>query len=111
MKKLNAFQIFDFPAWQTGKEFMVQSAKFNEKKNCVSLDVVIIEDKTDYGDPSVTNLFEKFKVHCIQNAAESDVILYQPRSIIKFKKMGKCTVWGDYCSNLSVEAIVEVVKE
>ena len=55
MKKLNQFQQFNFAAWQTGKKFMVSGVKFNEKKDCVSLDVVIVEDNTDYGDDSVTN--------------------------------------------------------
>ena len=63
MKKLSQFQKFDFSAWQADKKFMVQSIKFNEKRLCVSLDVVIVEDKTNYGDPNISNLFEKFKVH------------------------------------------------
>ena len=49
MKKLNQFQQFNFAAWQTGKKFMVSGVKYNEKKDCVSLDVVIVEDNTDYG--------------------------------------------------------------
>ena len=40
---------------------MVQSAKFNAKKGCVTLDVVIVEDKTNYGDSTISNIFEKFK--------------------------------------------------
>ena len=58
MKKLSMFQVFDFNGWCAGKQFMVQSAKFNDKKGCVSLDVVIVEDNTDYGDPTVSNVFE-----------------------------------------------------
>lgn len=58
MKKLNLFQKFDFVAWQKGKAFMVQGIRRNEKKGCVSLDVIIVEDNTDYGDDSVSNLFE-----------------------------------------------------
>ena len=110
MKKLNQFQKFDFASWQKGKKFMIQGVRFNEKKGCVSLDVVIYEDTTDYGDPSVTNLFEKFKVHCIQDVKESDVEKYAPRDVIIFKNIGKCTVWGDFASQLSAEAVVEVVK-
>lgn len=111
MKKLNLFQRFDFSAWQTGKKFMVQSAKYNEKKGCVTLDVVIVEDNTNYGDSSVSNVFEKFKVHCVQSTHENDVQQYQSRSVIKFISVGKCSVWGDYASNLSVEAVVEVVNK
>ena len=65
MRKLNLFLKFDFVGWQNGKEFMIQNVKYNEKRACVSLDVIITEDKTDYGDPTISNIFEKFKVHCI----------------------------------------------
>jgi len=47
MKKLNLFQKFDFANWQKGKKFMIQGVKYNEKKGCVSLDVIIVEDNTD----------------------------------------------------------------
>lgn len=110
MKKLNLFQQFNFAAWQTGKTFMIQGIKYNEKKGCVSLDVIITEDNTDYGDPTVSNIYEKFKVHCIKDNEEDDVGKYKIRDTIIFKNIGKCTVWGDYSTNLSVEAIVEVVS-
>ena len=93
------------------KEISWCSIKFNTNKNCVSLDVVIVEDNTNYGDPTVSNLFEKFKVHCIQDIKESDTDKYQVKDVIKFKSIGKCSVWGDYSSNLSVEAVVEVVNK
>lgn len=109
MHKLSLFQKFDFTSWQKGKQFMIQGIKYNEKKGCVSLDVIITEDETDYGDESVTNLFEKFKVHCVMDKDETDVDKYSVRDIITFNSVGKCTVWGDYASQLSIEAIVEVV--
>ncbi len=90
---------------------MVQGIKFNEKRLCVSLDVVIVEDNTNYGDPNVSNLFEKFKVHCIQDVNESDINKYHIQDMIIFKSIGKCSVYGDYGSALSVEAVVEVIKK
>lgn len=111
MKKLSMFQVFDFASWQKGKSFMVQSAKFNEKKGCVSLDVVIVEDRTNYGDPSISNDYEKFKVHCIQDTNEGAVAKYHAKDMIRFTNIGKCSVWGDYGSNLSVEAVVEVMAK
>ena len=110
MRKLNQFQKFDFANWQKGKKFMVQGIKYNEKKGCVSLDIIIIEDETDYGDESVSNIFEKFKVHCIQDTDEEDVAKYQIKDIVLFKSVGKCSIWGDYASQLSVEAVVEVAE-
>ena len=110
MKKLSLFQQFNFNAWQTGKRFMIQGVKFNDKKGCVSLDVIIVEDATDYGDKSVSNIFEKFKVHLVKETNEDDVDTYHVQDTIIFKTVGKCSVWGDYASQLSVEAVVEVVK-
>ena len=51
MKKLSMFQKFDFNAFITGKEFCITGVKWNEHKNCVSCDVTITADSTDYGDP------------------------------------------------------------
>lgn len=110
MKKLNLFQKFDFANWQKGKKFMIQGIKYSEKKGCVSLDVIIVEDNTDYGDASVSNLFEKFKVHLVNDTEEDDVEKYAIKDVIIFKNVGKCSVWGDYASQLSVEAVVEVVE-
>lgn len=107
MRKLNKFQKFDFAAWQAGKKFVIQSVKWNERKECVSLDVVIIEDNTDYGDKTISNIYEKFKVNCIENINKDDVNQYSVGKEIIFKKVGRCSVYGDYNSNLSVEAAVE----
>ena len=110
MKKLNMFQQFNFGAWSNDKQFIIQGIKYNEKKGCVSLDVIITEDNTDYGDDSVSNLFEKFKVHLIKETDEDDVEKYHVKDKIIFKQIGKCSVWGDYASNLSVEAVIAVVE-
>ena len=110
MYKLSMFQKFDFASWQKDKSFMIQGVKYNPKKNCVSLDVVITEDYTDYGNTTVSNIFEKFKVHCIKDINEDDVEKYNVRDKIQFVSVGKCSVWGDYASQLSVEAEVEVLE-
>lgn len=111
MKRLNLFQQFNFGAWAKDKQFMIQSIRWNDKRNCVTLDVIITEDNTDYGDTDTTNIFEKFKAHLIKETDEDDVEKYNVRDKIVFKNIGKCSVWGDYSSNLSVEAIVEVVEK
>ena len=110
MKKLNLFQKFDFSSFIQKKQCMIQAVKFNDKKGCVSLDLVVTSDETDYGDPSVSNLFEHFKFHCVNDTKESDVKKYAPKDIVVFKSFSKATVWGEYMNNLSVEGVVEVVK-
>ena len=109
MRKLSQHLKFDFASFAAGKVFMIQSVKYNTKRGCVTLDIVITEDNSNYGDSGVTNLYERFKMHLIQDTEEDDVEKYHPKEIVQVKKIGKCTVWGDYNSNLSVEAVVEVV--
>ena len=108
MYKLTMFQKFDFASFAKDKSFMIQGVKYNAKKGCVSLDVVITEDYTDYGDTTVSNIFEKFKVHLIRDVNEEDVEKYAVQDRIEFVSIGKCSVWGDWNSNLSVEAEIEV---
>lgn len=108
MHKLTMFQKFDFANFAKDKSFMIQSVKYNSKKGCVSLDVIITEDYTDYGDTTVSNIFEKFKVHLIKDVNEEDVEKYAIQDRIEFVSIGKCTVWGEWNNNLSVEAEIEV---
>ena len=110
MKKLNQFNQFNFGAFAKDKQFMIQSVKWNEKKHCVSVDVVITVDNTAYDDENVSNIYEKFKVHLIKDTDEEDVTKYHSQDKIIFKQVGKCAVWGDYMSNLSIEAVIEVVE-
>ena len=41
MRKLHYFLNFDFVKWAEGKEFAIQEIKYNEKRQCVSLDDVV----------------------------------------------------------------------
>lgn len=110
MKRLSMFNKFQFNEFNKGKKYQVTSVRYNEKKGLVTLDIAVVEDLTDYGDPSISNLYEKFKVHCIQDTNEDDVNKYAVGQMIVFKNIGKCSVYGSYNDQLSVEAIVEVVK-
>lgn len=109
MRKLTMFNNFDFQKWSEGKRFAITGVKFNENRGCVSLDVAIVEDHTDYGDPSVTNLYEKFKVHCVNDVNPNEIAKYPIGSEIRFRQIGQCTVYGDYSSSLSVTAVVQIV--
>ena len=104
MRKLSNYMNFDFARFQEGKAFVIQNVKFNENRGCITLNVVIVQD------PSGENLYEKFYVHCINDTDESQIGKYPLNAPIVFKKIGKVTPWGDYQSNLSVEAAVEVLK-
>lgn len=108
MYKLSMFQKFDFAGFAKDKSFMIQGVKYNQKKGCVTLSVIILEDYTDYGDTTISNIFEKFNVHLIKEVNETDVDKYHVQDRINFISIGKCSVWGDYKNQLTVEAEVEV---
>lgn len=91
MKKLDLFRNFDWKAFSEGKTFACTGVKFSERKQMVTADVVIITDKTDYGDETVSNLFEKFKVS-IPGTVETDVSRYaavvnQPCAITNIQRV------------------------
>ena len=46
----------------------------------------------------------------VVETTEEDIEKYAIRDTIIFKSVGKCSVWGDFASQLSVEAVVEVVE-
>lgn len=110
MYKLAMFNRFDFKTWMANKSFMIQGVKYNAKKGCVSLDVVITEDYTDYGDTTISNIFEKFRTYLVKDIDEDDVEKYHVQDKIAFVSVGKCSVWGDYQNQLSVEAEIEVLE-
>lgn len=68
MKKLHVFQRFDTKRFLEGKKFLVSSpSQIDEEKGRVKLQVVITEDKTNYGSEDEKkytgdNLFEKIYV-------------------------------------------------
>ena len=111
MKRLSMFNKFQFNEFNKGKKYQITGVRYNEKRNCITIDIVIVEeDSSIYGDVTVSNLYEKFKVHCIQDTSESDIGKYSIGQMIVFKNIGKCSVYGSYNDQLSVEAIVEVAK-
>ncbi len=93
-----------------GKELTIAGAKYNEEKKAIVLSVVITKDLTKYDDPKTTNLFEKFTC-TIPNSKEEDLPKYRLSQKIKFAKIDKATIWGQYSNNLSMVASVLPVNE
>ena len=104
-KLIATYLKFDFQQFVSAgeKEFTIQSVKFNEEKGYITLNVVITKDTTG------ENLFEKFYVHLIQDNQPEMVSKYPIQSKIVFESAA-ATVWGEYNSQLSVRAVVRVVK-
>jgi len=103
--KLRNYIVFDTKTFFANKEFVIKRARFNEDKGCITLTVTIVND----GDQQI-NLYESFYVHLVKDIDPSAINHYPVGSKVEFLQVGKATPWGDYQSNLSVEAVVKVTR-
>jgi len=110
MRKLSLFLQFDFGKFIGSKKCIITNVKFNEKRGCVSLEITIVEDNTDYGDASISNLYEKFQFHCINDTNPEDINKYPIHKNVVFKTFNKAVVYGEYMNMLSVSGEAMVVK-
>ena len=102
MKKLILFILFDWLRFAKDKRFVCTGCSDWKDYDTGELlgtkvDSAIVSDHTDYGDPMVSNLYEKvtFKV-----AKKLDIPLnveIQPKGVV-------ATVYGDYRNQLSCTA-------
>ena len=111
MKKLNLFRHFDWEAFSKDKTFICSGVKYSEKKEMIVAEIAILSDNTDYGDSSVSNVFEKFNV-TILNSTEADLNKYSSyiNQRCTILNVQKASVWGDYSNRLSLIAQVQLMK-
>ena len=112
MKKLSLFKEpvqIQVEKFFHGKELVTTGAKVNPD-GLVVVQLAIIRDDTDYGDPTVSNVFEKFNF-TITNSNEKDLNKYPLLKKVKIVKVDKATVYGDYGNNLSMAGAISIVNE
>ena len=111
MKKLNLFRDFNWERFSADKTFACTGVKYSEFKQMLMADVVIVSDKTDYSDATVSNLFEKFKVS-MPGTTEADIARFTPlvNQQCVITNVQKVSVYGDYSDKLSVVAMLAAVK-
>ena len=102
LKKLKKGLKFDAVWFFRGKTLTATASRpwvdFDSKEELgTKVDVVITKDTTDYGDPAISNLFEKLT---IKVARKIEV----PVGSIVMPVDPECTVYGTYGENLSVKA-------
>ena len=108
LKKLNKFLNFDYEGFAKDKKLICigqQEWRVFETKSLegTKLEIAIVQDKTDYGEEGVNNLYEKFYVKIPQ------VINVPVNAEVKFKN-AQATVYGEFRNQLSVIAeSVEVI--
>lgn len=102
MKKLILFLVFLWERFAEGKEFTVISCSPWKGQDGAILgtrvETVITKDETDYGDPNVTNRFEKvtFKVPKPGFTVPVNSVVVPVNPTAK--------VWGEYRNQLAVQA-------
>lgn len=102
MKKLNVFISFNADGFLKDKRLIVLSCRewqdFNTKNHVGTIvEVVIAQDKTNYGEEGITNLYEKL------NIKVPKIITVPMNAEVRLvNAVGK--VYGDYHNRLSLSA-------
>lgn len=110
LRKLKNFLYFDWEDFIKDKRLFITNLNdwkdFETGRNKgTKVECVIIEDKTDYGDVSVSNRFEKI---VIKIPKKLDISVNQEIRIIE----GEASVYGEFYNNLSIVAKdIELVKQ
>ena len=102
MKKLNVFVKFDWRAFSSGKIFTATGTSpwKDQQGNVIGtrIETAITRDNTDYGDTTVSNLYEKVTI----KVPTPGVII--PIGAIVEPVSATATVYGEYRNLLSVKA-------
>lgn len=104
LKKLSVFKRFDNQAFFEPKALMAMSEEqwldFDSgKKLGTKLNVVIWQDRSDYGDPTITNVGQTMSVKIAGREPQSNISPHLVRLINPV-----ATVYGEYQNQLSIRA-------
>lgn len=110
MRRLNDYLQFNVAEFFKHKQLMVQSAKYNEKRGCVCIDIVVTADSTPYNDPNASNIYEKFKFYCETLTKETDIEQFKPMDVVAIKSYSDAKVWGEYSNNLNISGTLIKVE-
>lgn len=104
LKKLSAFKQFDNQGFFGPKILMAMSEEpwldFDSgKKLGIKLNVVIWQDHSDYGDPTITNVGQTLSVKIAGREPQPNITPHLVRLINPV-----ATIYGDYQNKLSVRA-------
>ena len=77
----------------------------------VVVEMAILSDKTDYGDSSISNVFEKFNVS-IPGTTQAELNNYVAimNQQCRITNVQKVSVYGDYSNMISVVGFIQPVK-
>jgi len=111
MKKLNLFTKFLWEDFAKGKRFICIGCTpwrdfDHDEVLGTKVETAIIEDTTSYGDPEVTNLYEKISFKVGKDLKIPINTEVKPKGVV-------ATVYGDYRNQLSctAEDVIIVTKD
>ena len=111
MQGLNWFTVFSYAQFLEGKRLVFLKARpwlDNGQELGSKVTTQIIEDKTQYGKPNMTNFGEQLTVK-VRNLPPSAFAQLKPLSTEVFiRDVEKATVYGEYRNQLSIIAAIAV---
>lgn len=111
MQGLNMFTVFSYAQFLEGKRLVFLKARpwlDNGQELGSKVTIQIVEDKTQYGKPNITNFGELLTVK-VRNLPPSAFAQLKPLSTeIFIKDVEKATVYGEYRNQLSIIAAIAV---
>ncbi len=103
MKKLRNFLKFDSNAFLKDKTLMYLEGKIQDDDHFkgAKITTLIIDDRTDYGDDSISNQYEKLSIK-VPNANEDYLRQFKRNEEVRVIDVSEGKVWGDYGNNLTI---------
>lgn len=107
LKKLKNFTEFKSNEFLKDKSLVFLSGKVvaTEKFEGVQMEVMISDDRTDYGNDAITNEFERFNVR-IKGADEAYLNSFVRKQPIRIAEVTNAVIYGDYSEHLLLTAKV-----
>ena len=111
LQALSTFLEFQLPAFLTGKRLVfIKALIWKEDDNIFGSRVVvqIVEDKTQYPKPDITNFGEQLVIK-VRNVAPDAYAKFRPFTTeVYVKDVEKAVVYGEYRNQISIVGTVAV---
>lgn len=105
MQKLKQFTLFETEKFLKDKTLVFMSGKKANPSHGfigMNIEVMILEDKTNYGDGIVgANEFEKFTVK-VPKVNETYLSKFKRMQKVNIVEIEKASLWGEYQTNLTI---------
>lgn len=91
--------------WLKSVELTLNGFKFNEKKNMVQLEILVANDRYDYGEPGVQNKTEKF-IFYPENIKQEQLSTLKLNKKVRINQITNISTFGQFNNMLSITGTV-----